>query len=388
MGISNKTFHVRHPESKNPEYYYEMCMAFTGGYSHVLDIIIPEAWLNVGLTNKDAYRWAELGNKMLFPAKVSEKKFPVKILQNNGCDPVFDQFMLLDIEADEKTADERYLQSDARHIVHSKIASFSFDANRALNSDKLGYNGRFNSYLIRSVNSTIQLSIEDGRLYSGYLADYRLKDTKENLEAYVIRKIKECYKNTPKTVDCLQVRLNYADPSIKAGKHRLAVTTFYRYLFLPYYPTVVKDTLQLVDMGFDPWISLYAALSRHDKKYLAYYSLLGRTGFKSMVDVKKNLSGSISLNQTFSAIIQKGQLPVFCIWSDDEQILRDNVLSFVAGNAPKGMQNMKRMYCLSPTKLLKAMVYMGEYLTGAKVKVRAEDGKFHIYSTTRFKELA
>lgn len=258
------------------------CMMDIRGRDGVVDIYIPFNWLHSNIKKEDVYRWVEIGNKTIFPATVEEVHID-NIDDPNGMAAIFNQFKGLKIRA--KSIKE-YIQSDAREVNYG-ILNYLYcgSRDRIQTSTMVYYDGDFKRVKYSSWN--------------GFALDHELFETGECLDAYV-RRILEPELNKP--VD--KTEINSFKISIDCSKalsksHKLAILTFYRFLWSNYYEDIVSNTLKIIDNDVAPWEALYYALST--RNYNSYYGLLYQPGYVTMDSVVKLLKTANGVNGSFTS---------------------------------------------------------------------------------------
>ena len=261
---------------------YQECMMDIRGRDGVVDIYIPFNWLHSNIKKEDVYRWVEIGNNTIFPATVEEVHID-NIDDPSGRAAIFNQFKGLKIR---KKNIKEYIQSDAREVNYGILNYLYWGRrDRIQISTMVYYDGEFR--LVK---------------YSGWIGfalDHELFETGECLDAYV-RRILEPELNKP--VD--KTEINSFKISIDCSKalsksHKLAILTFYRFLWSNYYKDIVSNTLKIIDNDVAPWEALYYALST--RNYNSYYGLLYHPGYVTMDSVVKLLKTVDGVNRSFTS---------------------------------------------------------------------------------------
>jgi len=260
------------------------CMMDIRNRNIPIDIYIPFIWVNSGILDDDVTLWNKIGNETLFPAVLEKAKID---LSNNSSsyDPRLEQFNGLRITCKKNY---RYKQSDADNNVFGVINTID---------------GNLSSLRTHcSVYRTSNFTNKKFSNWNGFASDHQVYETGECLDLYVKRILKEqedakmvtpipefnAYKVT---IDCSKAL---------SANHKLAILTFYRFLWSCYFNELVTDTLRIIksDSTIEPWDALYYAMSATN--YSGYYGLLYQTGYASMEDVKARLPKGESINLSFS----------------------------------------------------------------------------------------
>jgi hypothetical protein len=248
-----------------------------------VDLYIPFIWLHKGISDEDVLWWNKIGNETLFPAKLEKVKIDLRD-NNNSRDPRLDQFKGLRITCKKNY---NYKQSDAREnrfgIINFLEGNLSSIKTRCsvYRTDKFDENKMFSNW-------------------NGYALDHQVYETGECLDAYIKRILKE-QDGEPKAEEELNAYKITIDCSkALSDNHRLAILSFYRFLWSCHFDGLVVDTLRILksDSTIEPWDALYYAMSKTN--YSAYYGLLHQTGYVSMDDVKARLPKNEGVNLSFS----------------------------------------------------------------------------------------
>jgi len=260
------------------------CMMDIRNRKTEVDLYIPFIWLHSGISDEDVLLWNKIGNETLFPAKLEKVKIDLSS-NNNSRNPRLDQFNGLRITCKKN---HKYLQSDAMKNVYGVIRNI---------------NSYMNSYLTTNCYVYKTDKFDGSPIYSswgGYTLDHQIYETGECLDAYIKRilkeqeikpKIEEEFNAYKVTIDCFKAL---------SANHRLAILSFYRFLWSCHFSGLVVDTLRIIksDSTIDPWDALYYAMSKTN--YSGYYGLLHQTGYVSMDDVKARLPKNEGVNLSFS----------------------------------------------------------------------------------------
>jgi len=261
------------------------CMMDIRNKTIPIDIYIPFTWLNTGISDDDVTLWNKIGNETLFPAAL--EKVNIDLSSNNSSyDPRLEQFKGLRITCKKNY---RYRQNDANKNVFGVINSIDGNFSRLQTHCSVYRTDKFNGNKMFSN-------------WNGYASDHQVYETGECLDLYVERILKEqedakMVMPIPEfnayivTIDCSKAL---------STNHKLAILTFYRFLWSCHFDGLVADTLRIIksDTTIDPWDALYYALSKTN--YSGYYGLLYQTGYVSMEDVKTRLPKGESINLSFS----------------------------------------------------------------------------------------
>lgn len=245
-------------------------------------IYIPFKDLHTGITDEDVALWNKIGNETLFPANIERINYK---FNESGChDHKFDQFLNLKITY---KRDVRHIQDDAKDCKFGLLKSVWIDNYGHLNQKTDTYQ-----------SESFERKIYSG--WNGYCEDHVLFETGECLKEYIKRTIKEddqVKEENPVpnfykvTIDCSKA-INNA--------HKLAILSFYRFLWSNCFVNLATNTLKLVKEGIDSWKALYYAMSSYN--YSAYYGLIYQPGFKSMDDVADSLRDpNKTINEAFTA---------------------------------------------------------------------------------------
>ena len=245
-------------------------------------IYIPFKDLHTGITDEDVALWNKIGNETLFPAKIERINF--KFVDYGSHDGKFDQFLNLKITY---KRDVTHIQHDAKDCVFGLLKSVWID--------KYGHlNQRADTYQSES----FERKIHSG--WNGYCEDHVVLETGECLKQYIKRNLEENQpvEDVAPIPNCYKVTIDCSKAINKA--HRLAILSFYRFLWSNQFDNLAVNTLKLVKGEIDPWKALYYAMSSDN--YSAYYGLIYQPGFKSMDDVADSLRDpNKTINEAFTA---------------------------------------------------------------------------------------
>jgi len=260
------------------------CMMDIRNRNIEVDIYIPFIWLHTGISDDDVVLWNKIGNETLFPAKLEKVKIDLSS-NNNSRDPRLDQFNGLKITCKKNYS---YSQSDARKNVYGVIRSLSGQPGRIGTCCYVYKTDKFDGNPIYSA-------------WGGWASDHQVYETGECLDAYIKRilkeqevkpKVEEEFNAYKVTIDCSKAL---------SANHRLAILSFYRFLWSCHFDGLVVDTLRILksDSTIEPWDALYYAMSKTN--YSGYYGLLHQAGYVSMNDVKARLPKNEGVNLSFSS---------------------------------------------------------------------------------------
>lgn len=259
-----------------------VCMMSVRNVKDKADIYIPFEWLHKGISIDNVERWAKIGNDLLFPATITKEKIDLKKILSDGNPSVIVQFYGLKIKC-RPAGNKRYVQCDCIEVVDGSLIEVT----------KSGDDYRTRTNVLKN-----NYGNRGGSSWNGYASDHVLIETGENLLDYINRELGKP-KSTEKVdedFNSFKVRI-YCSTAISQN-HKLAILTFYRFLWSNLYDGIVVNTLKLIDLGCDPWSALYYTMST--KKYESYYGLTMRSGFKSMEAVRERLKANDSINDSFS----------------------------------------------------------------------------------------
>lgn len=299
------------------------CMMNIKNQNSDIDIYIPFKELHKDISKEDVVKWVEIGNKTIFPAILSETYLkPNDFSYDAVTPPLLKKYINLKITA--KTNLHTYKQHDAYQVVTGSLVSLVAGEN---------------DYRIRT-NVT---KSKDGPQYSnwsGYASDHQLIETGECLLAYIDRTVNDNVKEKvlkTSDPDCFKITINCKNAI--SDNHKLAILTFYRFLWSNLYQNIVANTLSLVTKDIDSWDALYYALST--QKYERYYGLLSRPGFKLMDEVISDLK-RYDVNNSFSSNSQK--IPFTLMDIDNIKLAVD---VFKSNKGVMNLANVIKVKCIS-----------------------------------------
>lgn len=283
MSNSNQTIY----SFSNDTQRITTCMMAIRDVRTTASLYVPFDWLNSGISKEDVYRWNDIGNKTIFPSKVSECFLDTKNLYRDDgpqTPPKYKKYLGLKITA--KPYPYKYKQFDAKEVIEGTLVSLYLDQNTDF---------RTKTNVYKPMNGITYPA------WNGFASDHQLADTGECLFEYIKRtesdyvEIEEEVKpnNTFEiTIDC---------GTTLSNSHKLAILTFYRFLWSNLYKGLVVNTLKLTDLEIDPWEALYYSMSI--QQYDSYYGLNSKPGFKPMDEVITALIRGNNINKSFSANI-------------------------------------------------------------------------------------
>jgi hypothetical protein len=267
----------------------------------IYHIVIPETWL--GDYNKNRIQdWIKFLNDTLFPCELEEIKEVTKrsiYLETNsnkeeelrgGLRKLLKHKEV--VLADPKPKDTPHISSNGYYWsdatqVHSGgvIKDILYNTHR---QDAPIYNRTV--HIIRN---------HDGEGWEVTIGDFVMKDTNEPLNEVIDNFITEFYaKNKTKEAVVNAYFIKVDNDKMISNHHKLAVLAAIRYLWHPNYPDLVKNILEFVDQGVDPWTALY--LGHSVKRYDPYWGLTAHFGFKPKEAVIKSLKEGNVINTSFS----------------------------------------------------------------------------------------
>ena len=255
----------------------KMCMMDIQHQRRKVDIIIPTRNLNDGLSREDVYRWVEIGNQTIFPATIKETKFNTDKFSKLIANYKYSKYFGLKIKAKENC---KYRQEDASEIKNGVLMTLTEDIDN-----------------LRVKIDVKSLFGQNHILWSGYAQDYQLIDTGECLLGYIKRTSDDSICNNKDKEKCFVITIDCE--KALSDNHKLAILTFYRFLWSFYYDDIVLNTLKVIDAGVGPWEAIYYSLST--KNYDYYYGLLYHSGYKTMKRAIDLLSSGKSINYSFSS---------------------------------------------------------------------------------------
>lgn len=263
--------------------YNKECMMAIRDKTNIVDIYIPFKWLNAKITKEDVYRWVEFGNKTIFPATIEESYVKNTSYVNYNETNVINVFNGLEIKV---KPNHNYRQRDATEVKRGTLNRISITPDGTIfTSTKVFYS--------ETNLNTKYVS------WGGYAEDHVVYATGECLDAYIKRTLAEQKSNEVKE----EVVNNSFKISIDCGTayskhHKLAILSFYRFLWSCHFNGLVKNTLKIVDAGVDFWDALYYAMSV--RNYNSYYGFIYQPGYVPMETVVSNLKAGLNINVSFT----------------------------------------------------------------------------------------
>ena len=353
------------------------CMAHICSVDTSKEIFIPESWLNEGLKYEDVDKWVEIGNSLVFPASVEESSVKRSEVEAQSSVNFFYKGLAVE-PRDLVDKNDKYMSSlSVRHFASGEIYAIYIS-----NLSK--------EYLKSQKNKTVQITRilkKSGIAYlpweqinSFFIRDLQVANTKEPLIDYILRTYDDAIKSDS---DDITVKKITIDCKKKTAQHKLAIMSFYRYLWSNRYKNVVKDTLKLISLGISAWDALYCALSKSSESYYYYYSLLSNRGYKSREEVDSVLyNHGFSVNQTFTKSLQ---IDTPFIWKKTDEELIKEVEDFKvrSSNIPR----TELLVCTKPSNTLtnrKAYSCLIDPRVPKKVRTRGNDYIERYYSIDRF----
>ena len=278
------------------------------------DLYIPFEWLNKGISKEDVLRWVEIGCKLIFPATIIETYLNIDSI-GSTCVMNLKYSKYIGLKITHKKTGS-YKQHDCTELVEGSISTLTGPVDNNLRT--------YSNMLVRDNGSSKRHYNHGEMMWNGYAIDHQLLDTGECLLKYIRRTINE----KPEEIEVSNNTFVVSIDCKKAlsNNHKLAILSFYRFLWSDLYEGVVTNTLKLIDDGAEPWDALYYALST--KRYEPYYSFLQFPGWKDIEVVKSRLINGSSINISFS-IPNPGKL-IYTTMSVES--LKDSVSKFKANN--------------------------------------------------------
>ena len=385
MGKSNLTIWEHIGQDRKPVYRMQECMMHIASYSRDFKIIIPREWLNDNLTKESVYKWLEIGNKTIFPAIINEIEIDRSDLNSEGgqCQ-LGGVYHDLVVEPRNLVAKERYRSSDVVEMPSGSIKYISATIDQIKSKVNSGsyFTTSCRRLQTRGANGRPIVNNDHNSSWRAYIQDLQVAETKEPLRDHILRTYDELSKKEVQLIPAYEVII----PCARAisNSHKLAILSFYRYLYSSRYPGLVQDTLKLESIGIDPWTALYYALSKKDANYSFYYSLLSVPGFKSMADVSRDLKNYSLVNKAFSVSEFDKNLYVTLDGSDEELIAKVDIFTKAT---PKKAVDDNAYKCIVASKTLTLnKVYKSAYIKFNKIRVCGDDYKYRYYSAYMFKK--
>jgi len=225
------------------------CMSAVKQTTGKVSIIIPYKELHNDLRKEDVESWVKLGNKTIFPAVMEEKYVNLSINTYN-LTKVKNTLLKEEFSLIEK---EQYYRSDSNYVKTCTINNISSNTN-------------INVIIVKSRNSSY------GSKGENWSTDSRDFQDKNGVSVY--DRIQSEIKKITSDIDTTKANsyvITFDADKCYSNHHKLALLSFYRYLWSYYYKNLVKNTLKIVDLDVDPWEALMLELSRGD--YYYYFSL-------------------------------------------------------------------------------------------------------------------
>lgn len=254
------------------------CMMSMRNCKGIANIYIPFSWLHEGISEEDVYRWVEIGNQLIFPATIEKVKNDNLILHNQNYKHKFKDLKIT------YKRDIRLHQTDANQVDFGTLNSIE-----DINTNK------FRIY--SSVYTNSDFINKKYNNWNGWSSDYKLYETGECLHEFIIRSLKEEIKDDNSEYNGYKITIDCSKSL--SDNHRLAILSFYRFLWSAHFKNVVKNTLKIIDTGVNAWDAMYYALNTKD--YSSYYGFLNCSGFASIDFVVNNLKSKLSVNASFSS---------------------------------------------------------------------------------------
>jgi hypothetical protein len=254
--IGTNNFDILYPRSSE-------CMALSKGVNGLLNLIIPFESLHKGLSEKDVYKWVELGNSSIFKASI-RKGFSFFTSKHLLLNKKLKEESLEIARKEKKKLD----RNDSKYLLSGKILSLAggIDDPSTLLVAITEEDDNYNKGSFAKVGCAWAVSIND--------FEFKNKSIDISLNDYIKEKIKEIEtdEHNEEKENCYIVSIDGS--LIKEPEYRLAVTTYYRYLWSSNYPEIVSDTLKIMETGVSFWDALMLVhASTRKEPYSNYYGL-------------------------------------------------------------------------------------------------------------------
>ena len=354
---SNTTYYTvdRKPEDVNPNLNAAGCMAFVHNITskQFIELYTDEKDLNKGLTLKDAERWVEIGNSLLFPATFSYTKpqqlYAIRITKFNNSS----------VSVREVKNQRERVQGTISSSMKGDILSVAIYRN----DEK----GNINGFAYCKVTESDVKNIPKGTGYNFRFEELVSEDgsSLQDLVQSEYDRIKE--ENLRKTLDHITIKLerkNYL-----SGWHFLAAVSFYRFLWSHFYINVVSSTLNMIDSGITPWMALSYAYATYGTS--AYYGLSNQGMMFSDFDIVAERLRNNSINVSFTSDINVKSY-------DKKKLLEESYDK--AGDKRKTCINNENSKNLTVGKKYITFTTPSDNL----IKVLGDSGKYVIVKKTKF----
>lgn len=358
MGLDNLTFSVGVFGGTLNKPRRNGCMEGVKNRHGKISIVIPFYKLNSDITHEDVKRWVEIGNSLIFKADLSTNK-----MQFNAEKHLIPQLQRDNIKVKLKVKDN-YSRVDAKRVAEGVVNRIHNYTRGSLQILKTNGGGNLN-----------------GGQWNVNFCDFMIKDTGQCLSEYIKEKLKSIKEEEGDN----SFVISYKGSGCVSANHKLAVLTFYRYLYSCYYPTLVKDTLKIIDSGIKPWNALMIAHAGVKKKYNAGYGLtwINSCTIPGMNYVLDRLKKGEGINRSFwhPHVVKLKSFTVSKIddfKSIEEKMLMPDVPEVDAFIICKNATGCKTLTKNKKYKLLGVNTW-GEY------KIQADDYCKRHFSTYRFK---
>lgn len=365
------------------EYRIQECMMHIANSKNEFKLIIPEEWLNDRLTKESIYKWLEIGNKTLFPAKINEIMIDKNILNSSTSECKLNNLYTgLLVEPRTLRDKEKYRSSD---VIEMPLGTIRYLSN---NIDSIRSNSTSRSFTFDcSCNRAIR---SDGIVFGesswgAYICDLQLSETKEPLVDHILRTYAELVNVSKEYIPAYEIIIDCAKTI--SSPHKLAILSFYRYLWSSRYLELVENTIKLESLGVDPWLALYYSLSKNKANYNNYYSLIDKPGFKSMDNVNRELRSSKLVNTAFS--VSYYNIILFTNFDlKDEELVAETQKFLTKTTATDRIT--KNFICINPTQTLTMDKIYSDCIIGSDhrtINICGNDYKYRNYSIYRFNEV-
>lgn len=335
------------------------CMMGVRNMQGSIDIYIPFKDLQNGLSAEDVYRWVEIGNSLIFNSAVRKDYLSEPINRRRKFNEVYYKYL-------------RRLS-----VVRKDLDVYTQDD--AISADE-GY--------LYEVNSEVQIKVTKGSVRGDtwYISpdDYQLVETRESLDEHLVKIYTEHFKVEKKQPNSFVITIDL-DKCV-SPQHKLAVLTFYRYLYSNRYPSIVKNTLLAIDAGVSNWNALMLAHAERDTNYTSYYGLTESEirSFLPMTEVLANLKAGYNVNNSFTNNLGIGaSIPSFKITPNiDFKFLEKQLL--------EGSARSIKVKCINTdgcSTITLNRTYFVVQVVGDNYKIEADDYCYRYFNKKRFKDI-
>lgn len=344
------------------------CMSLMRSTDGIVSLIVKMTDLNHGLTREDVFLWNKLGNESMFPAVITEGYSTFM-----GLNDIITRNLRKNLVSF-KLAEGHRRREDAKHCIKGTLDVIT----------PLGGN-KYDGYL------RVTEKLKGGYCFlggqwgvSGY--DFVTEDTGQTLNDYArdfmdkfLAEENEEQDNRPNAYI-----ISIDSSKIKNRQEKLAVLTFYRYLWSNVFRGLVRDALIVYKSGIPAWESIMLAhAAERDSSYNNYYGLtqIRTRSIPSIEEVKIRLNRDMAtINNSFTTEIVN-VINRFTIKEGVDYTETINTLK-KADQYPKRIEcvNAEKTTTLHKGSFYDVVSHHGEYVT-----VVASDYCKREYSKTRFK---